>query len=321
MTGPFSTDESLVGVNYTVTFPRVPNLLFQFTQNGNILPGYDESFLWGSLNEVDNSTGSAVLGGVPVIVQSLSITSDTLVWTEAVSNTLDSNGLPIKNINYSTTFTNGVGLVLSFYHYTGAHVISYPTLGLSRTLAPDSIEFTFLVTNWQPLNASNKFLILLDTRADPYYADVIHTQTGNTYSVKSDIGNGVVIQTLNLFSLALVDGVGLEVNWYADPYGLSANPNLEILGFDLYFYWPIFTTSFYYDPDLSVLVNDQGSGTGGSDTTTILVAVLVPTLTIGVCIIAVVAVVVTLIVMRKRIFRLRERMRGVDQSSSTIIPD
>jgi len=321
MTGPFSTDETLVGVNYTVTFPRVPNLLFQFKQNGNILAGYDENFLWGALNEVDNSTGTAVPGGDPVIVQSLDMSSDSLVWTETVSNTLDSNGLPVKNVNYSTSFTNGVGLVLSFYHYAGAQVISYPTLGLSRTLAPDSIEFTFLVTNWQPLNASNLFLITLNTRADPFYTDVIHTQTGNTYSVKSDIGNNVVIQTLNLFSLALVDGVGLEVNWYANLYGLSADPNIEILGFDLFFYWPIFTNSFYYDPDLSVLVNNQGSGTDGSDTTTILVAVLVPTLTIGVCLIAVVSVVVTMIVMRKRLFRLRQRMQGVDPESSTVIPD
>jgi len=163
------------------------------------------------------------------------------------------------------------------------------------------------------VNTANLLLIRIDSLANPFFANIIHNLIGNTYVVQLDIGDNAVTQYLNLFNIALVDGIPQPLSWYADCYGLSViGTEVRCIGFNMYFYWPIFTNQFYYDPDLSVLVADQPTNdNGNSDLTTILVAVLVPTLTVGVLVVIVVGTLVTLVLMRKRLWHVRQRMQTV----------
>ena len=46
---------------FHATFPDVPATSLLFVENGVLLPNTSATFAWKSLDEVDNSTGSAVL--------------------------------------------------------------------------------------------------------------------------------------------------------------------------------------------------------------------------------------------------------------------
>lgn len=149
--------------------------------DGSIIANASSAFYWGSFDEIDNSTGTAVSGmhssllntpvstlpyltyvllkgGQLVVVQSLNLSDTSLVWTESVGYPTDSQGNQYKNVNFSTSFPNGVNINFAYYYFSKPHYIFYPYLNESRTLQAGTFKTAIQMTVCCSLNSQPKFV-------------------------------------------------------------------------------------------------------------------------------------------------------------------
>jgi len=319
-----SSNETLIGTRVIATFERVPNLdLNFFASDGSMLP-INESYVWVGMFEVDNSSGSAIKGNSQSqldIVQTLDLQDPTLTWQEAVAYPYDSSGNQYKNVNYTTTFASGPTVMISYYHFPQAHTVTYSYIDTVRTLPPDTFKLSLTINNWQPKNMSNLFLVRLDSHALPYFYNLVHTLSGFVYTINFQVGSDIINQTINVVEVALVGSQVSNVTWYSNYQGIEYYPVLSTQEFQLFFYYPNFKGSLFYDPDFSVLVggdNLEGtqSGDGGlSSTGTILLSVLVPVFVVGALLVVGVSIIVIIILMRSKRWGIRRQLDRVESVS------
>jgi len=177
---------------------------------------------------------------------------------------------------------------------------------------------------------SNLFLLRLDTSADPFWANPNHTFADELYKVYIGVGNEVNMY-LNLMAVAVSNGRTLQQTWYSEYINGSIGTELEFLGFKLYFYFPMFNGSFFYNPgmcrlsinifptllDLSVVLNGgSGSpGDGGGSSSTLLEIVLPPVIVPVIAFLAF-AVAVTILVLG--ILKAKKRLETTRRLSQAI---
>ena len=204
----------------------------------------------------------------------------TLVWEETVAYPIDSNGYQYKTLNYSTQYPNGVKLLMMYDYFAQPHFVDYPYLNASRTLPADSFKGSIRISvrkkknspfvldsafvilffsrllkppilyqGWKPKNLTNLFCIQLDTAAAPYFGTILPVNNGFFYTISVDLGTSVV-QNINILSAALLQGnVPAAVKYYSEFVGTPEYyPQLEIAGFKLFFFFPNFNDSLFYDP-------------------------------------------------------------------------
>ena len=99
---------------------------------------------------------------------------------------------------------------------------------------------------------SNLLLLRLDTSAYPFWANPNHTFANELDKVYIGIGDQVNMY-LNLLAVAVSKGKTLQLTWYSEYVNGSFGTELEFLGFSLYFYFPMFNGSFFYDPGMHLL--------------------------------------------------------------------
>jgi len=321
----FSSNETLVGTGVTASFERVPHLYLNFFgSDGSILP-VNESYVWGGMYEVDNSSGSAVYGNSLSqldLVQGMNLSDSSLVWTESVSFPFDASGNQYKSITYTTTFTSGAKVQISYFHYPQAHTVNYYYINTVRTLPPDSFKISLNISNWQPKNMSNLFLVQLNSFANPYFYNLVHSLNGYIYTINFQVGTDVINQTLHIVEAALAGTQVANVTWYANYVGVILTPFLAVQTFQNFYFFPNFKGTFYYDPDFSVIVggdtNVEGSGDGSlSSTGTILLAVLVPVFVFGALVGVIIAIGVVFLVMWQKRWGIKQRLNHVQDVSGS----
>ena len=212
--------------------------------------------------------------GNPVFINSQDLTNSSLVWYETVVNTTTPTGGFSIQVNFTTLLPNNATLRFVHAYYTDSFVIDYSYANYTRTFDPHTYKFSiemevafswfFLVhnqtqhlflQNWTPQNISNLFLFRLNTVANPYYLGAA-SRDFTTYLYNANITWGTETlfssMQLHLTRFAQVDGKVGYCSWYADYNGLLLDP-LRALGFKHYFYFPLWTKQFVYDPGKSSL--------------------------------------------------------------------
>jgi len=102
---------------------------------------------------------------------------------------------------------------------------------------------------------SNLFLVRLNSIASPYFYNLEHTLNNFVYTINFQIGSDVVNQTINLVDTALVGSVPVNVTWYANYVGVSLVPVVSVQEYELYFYYPNFVGTMFYDPGTLFLLS------------------------------------------------------------------